>query len=173
MIKRSKYLVSLIMCTTTITTLCPPLKVFAADTLEGRKGEFSNVVAYSNKYLYDGYRDENEEENTVLYYNGKYSKLEDTDIYDDVKKYDSKYIELDNDGSENLFNLQTGKFEDESIEDKEDEIKNRLIRKLKGTDRYGEDVGKYINLDKRISSNKGSFGEVWYQYSVDYNGVDD
>lgn len=172
MLKRSKNILNLIILTTTITTLFPSLEVFAADTLEGKKGEFSNVIAYSNKYLYDGYRGD-EDEKTVLYYNGKYNELEDTDIYGDAKKYDSNYIELDNDRSKNLFNLQTSKFEDETIEDQEEKIKDKLIRNLKSTERYGDDVGKYVNLDKNISSNKGNFGEVWYQYSVDYNGIDD
>ncbi|CAI3555468.1 hypothetical protein [Clostridium neonatale] len=171
MIKRTNKILALIISATTATTLCPSVKVFAAETLKSKEGSFSNAVAYSNKYLYDGNR-ESEEEKTVLYSNGKYKELEDTDAYD-IEKYDNKYIELDDDNGKNLFNLQTGKFEDESIEDQEFDIKRKLIKELKDTDRYGEDVGKYLNLDKRISTNKESFGDVWYQYSVDYNGVDD
>ena len=171
MIKRTNKILALIISATTATTLCPSVKVFAAETLKSKEGSFSNDVAYSNKYLYDGNR-ESEEEKTVLYSNGKYKELEDTDAYD-IEKYDNKYIELDDDNGKNLFNLQTGKFEDESIEDQEFDIKRKLIKELKDTDRYGEDVGKYLNLDKRISTNKESFGDVWYQYSVDYNGVDD
>ena len=171
MIKRTNKILALIISATTATTLCPSVKVFAAETLKSKEGSFSNAVAYSNKYLYDGNR-ESEEEKTVLYSNGKYKELEDTDAYD-IEKYDNKYIELDDDNGKNLFNLQTGKFEDESIEYQEFDIKRKLIKELKDTDRYGEDVGKYLNLDKRISTNKESFGDVWYQYSVDYNGVDD
>ena len=78
---------------------------------------------------------------------------------------------MDNNGDEELFNLQTGQFESDSIEDREGDIKNKLIKKLKDTKRYGSDVGNYINLDKQISTNKSSFGDVWYQYSADYNGT--
>lgn len=169
MIKRTNKIIALIMSATTVTTLGSSINAFAADKLEGKEGDFSSAFAYSNKYLYDGSRGSDEDEQTVYYNNGKYNELEDTDAYDSSIKYDNKYIELDNDGNENLFDLQTGQFEDESIEDKELYIKKNLIKELKDTKRYGNDVGDYFQLGKRISTNKGSFGDIWYEYSADYN----
>lgn len=172
MIKRTNKIIALIMCTTTVSTLGSPINAFAADTLQSKDGDFSSAFAYSNKYLYDGYRGTDGDGQTVYYSNGKYNELEGADAYDDSIKYDNKYIELDNNGDENLFNLQTGKFEDESIQDQENDIKRNLIKELKDTKRYGSDVGNYLNLDKRIATNKGAFGDVWYQYSANYNGQD-
>lgn len=172
MIKRTNKIIALIMSITTITTLGSSITAFAADMLEEKEGDFSSAFAYSNKYLYDGYRGTDGDEQTIYYKNGKYYELEDVEAYDDSVKYDSKYIELDDDGNKNLFNLDTGKFEDESIQDQENNIKRNLIKDLKQTERYGSDVGEYLNLDKRIATNKGAFGDVWYQYSANYNGQD-
>lgn len=169
MIKRTNKMIALIMSATTVTTLGSSINAFAADALQSKEGDFSTAFAYSNKYLYDGYRGTDGDEQTVYYNNGKYNELEDADSYDNSIKYDNKYIELDNDGDEDLFNLQTGKFEGENIKDQELDIKRNLIKELKDTKRYGNDIGDYLQLGKRISTNKGSFGDVWYQYSADYN----
>ena len=53
MIKRTNKILALIISATTATTLCPSVKVFAAETLKSKEVSFSNAVAYSNKYLYD------------------------------------------------------------------------------------------------------------------------
>ena len=73
MIKRTNKIIALIMCATTITTLGSSIKVFAADTLEGKDGIFTMHVAYSNIYLYDGYRGTSGDEKTTYYSNGKYT----------------------------------------------------------------------------------------------------
>jgi len=172
MIKRTNKIIALIMCATTTTTLGSSIKVFAADTLEDKDGSFYNAVAYSNKYLYDGYRGTSGDEKTTYYNNGKYTELKDADASNEAIKYGNTDIQVDNDGVKELFNLQTGQFESESIEDQEPSIKNKLIKNLKNTKRYGSNVGNYLNLDKQIATNKSSFEDVWYQYSADYNGQD-
>jgi glucan-binding YG repeat protein len=169
MIKRTNKIIALITCATTVTTLGSSISAFASDKLEGKEGDFSTAMAYSNKYLYDGYRGTDGNEQTVYYNNGKYNQLENVGYYDDSQKYGSNYIELDDNGKQDLFNLQTGKFEDESIDDQELDIKRNLIKELKDTKRYGSDVGNYLQLGKRIATNKGTFGDVWYQYNADYN----
>ncbi|EHJ01900.1 cell wall binding repeat-containing protein [Clostridium sp. DL-VIII] len=173
MIKRTNKIIALIMCATTASTLDSPIKVFADDTLQDKDGSFYNAVAYSNnKYLYDGYRGSSGDEKATYYNNGKYTELEEVDASDEAIKYGSTDVQVDNDGVEELFNLQKGQFEGESIKDQESLIKNKLISKLKGTKRYGSDVENYLNLDKQIVTNKSSFQDVWYEYTADYNGQD-
>jgi FOG: Glucan-binding domain (YG repeat) len=169
MIKRINKIITLVTITTIVTTLSSSPIAFASDALQEKDGNFNASVAYSNKYLYDGYRGTDGEEQTIYYNNGKYNELENSDAYDDSIKYDNRYIELDNNGKEDLFNLQTGKFEGEDIEDQKFDIRRDLVKKLKETNRYGSNITDYLQLGDRISSNKGSFGDVWYKYTADYN----
>ena len=168
MIKRINKIITLITFTTVVTTLSSSPIAFASDALQEKEGEFNTALAYSSKYLYDGYRGTDGEEQTVYYNNGKYNGLDNADA-DNPIKYDNRYVELDNDGKEDLFNLQTGKFEGEDIEDQKLDIRRDLVKKLKETNRYGSNVTDYLQLGQRISNNKGSFGDVWYQYTTDYN----
>ena len=129
--------------------------------LSEKEGDFSNAIAFNNgKYLYDGYKDDND--SAIYYNNGKAdTKLEDIDDWDNFKKYSNKYVVDDDEGYK--INLDDGTVEDDYVgeDDNNDIVKSKLSTKLSKTQRYG----KNVNVEQVENINNNTFTDgIWYSY---------
>ena len=181
MFRRSSKLTAMLVAAAAVVSIVPAT---AAERLGTKDGNITNAVAFNGGYVYDGYK--NDDDDTSVYYNNGTKDVE-VDADEDyngypLEKYGTKYATIvDGNGNDlydnYLLDLSTGKIEDEeSLGDKEDNAINKLKTKLSKTDRY-KDADKDNNNNgvkvdstfKQILENK--YGEVWYQYdSEGYTG---
>lgn len=172
MLKKSMKITSLLVAAASISSMTPAL---AADRLGTKDGTITRGFAYADgKYVYDGYR--TDEDDAAIYFNdgNKDKQIDDYDDYDMDEDapifYGTKYVQVEDDGDYYLFDLSTGKIDDdESIQDKFDNAKSKLYTNLKKADRYSETKASG-SKDSGILSFKpileGKRGEVWYQYTA-------
>ena len=162
MFKRASKITSLLVAAAAVVSVTP---VNAVERLGTQEGTIETITPFEGNYIFDGYK--NDDQETSIYYNdGKEDKeLEDADDYDisDSVKYGKKYIVAKDGDDEYLLDLTTGQVDDESIEDKEDNIKSNLKSKLKKTDRYDNVETKDIELTKLFTN---TYGDVWYKYTA-------
>ncbi len=145
---------------TLATSLISMTSVASASTrLETLDGTFESVQAFSNgTYIYEGSKND-EQDYETYYFTGKNDVLIE-DVNGTGFKYGMFYIDFNDD--EKLFNLTTGKLEDDDSEEKLFQIENNFRRKvLKKADRY-KDVEE-MELIAKIGHD--IFGEVIYDYS--------
>lgn len=146
---------------TLATSLISMTSVASASTrLETLDGTFESVQAFSNgTYIYEGSKND-EQDYETYYFTGKNDVLIE-DVSGTGSKYGMFYIDFNDD--EKLFNLTTGKLEDDDSEEKLFQIENNFRRKvLKKADRY-KDVEE-MELIAKIGHD--IFGEVIYEYKL-------
>ena len=146
---------------TLATSLISMTSVASASTrLETLDGTFESVQAFSNgTYIYEGSKND-EQDYETYYFTGKNDVLIE-DVNGTGFKYGMFYIDFNDD--EKLFNLTTGKLEDDDSEEKLFQIENNFRRKvLKKADRY-KDVEE-MELIAKIGHD--IFGEVIYEYKL-------
>jgi len=175
MIKKMNKLTTLLLTATAFASIVPATSVNAATKLETLDGSLESVQAFDNgTYVYDGSKNDDQDKSLYFFNGTKDSEIEDVSSLDDAIKYSKNYLSFNN-SEETLFNLSTGKIEDETIQYKYDSMKSKLSSLVM------KKVKRYKNLDlaslnintAQISSNQ--FGDVWYEYSisdsnVEYNG---
>ena len=172
MLRKSTKVAALLVAAASITSIMP---ASAAERLGTKDGTITRGFAYADgKYLYDGYR--TDDDDAAIYFNdgNKDKQIDDYDDYDmnedDKIFYGTKYVMVENDGDNYLLDLSTGKIDDdESIQDKYDNAKSKLYTNIKKADRYS--VSKDLrDKDDAIVSFKpileGKKGDVWYQYTA-------
>lgn len=163
MFRRAK-LTSLIVAAASVISVMP---ASASTSIRAESGDFNSAVAYNGKYIYNGYKNENDNSVYVSDNSEKDKKIDNADDYSDYnEKYGSKYV-IAKDSSDNyLVDISSGKIEtNESIEDKQQDIANSLKKDLKKTDRYGKNVSVDTNDLERIPQKQ--FGDVWYKYTAE------
>lgn len=172
MLRKSTKVAALLVAAASITSIMP---ASAAERLGTKDGTITRGFAYADgKYLYDGYR--TDDDDAAIYFNdgNKDKQIDDYDDYDmneDEKIfYGTKYVMVEDDGDYYLLDLSTGKIDDdESIQDKYDNAKSKLYTNLKKADRYSSSKDEK-NKDDAIVSFKpileGKKGDVWYQYTA-------
>ena len=172
MFKRSTKLTALLVAAASVASVVPAT---AAQRLGTKDGTINRAFAYEDgKYVYDGYRTDDDDE--AIYFNNgdKDEEIDDYDDYDMDEEapiyYGTKYVQVEDDGDYYLLDLSTGKIDDdESIQDKFDNAKSKLYTNLKKADRYSESKDKK-DKDKAIIGFQqilqGKRGEVWYQYTA-------
>ena len=164
MIKRMNKVTSLLIAAAAVVSLIPATGVKAADRLETKNGTIESAIAFNGgKYIYDGYKTENDA--TGIYYNaGSADKLLEDFNPTSMDKYGSNYSKIMDGSDEYLVDLSTGTVLDETTADKMDSVKTKLKSALSKTDRYGkvsstDDIQLTQVLDKQ-------FGETWYEYTA-------
>ena len=183
MFRRSSKLTAILVATASMVSTATP--IMAAERLGNKEGTIDNARAFKSGYVYDGYR--TDDDDSALYFNNgeKDTDTDEDENYDDYSlvRYGEKYATVKDNNDDYLIDLSTGKIdEDESVEDKIDNAKNKLKTKLNKEDRYtffknGENdfnVVYTIDKDEQISLGSNEFvkilnnkyGEVWYQFSV-------
>lgn len=146
---------------TLATSLISVTSVASASTrLETLDGTFESVQAFSNgTYVYEGSKNY-EQDYETYYFTGKNDVLIE-DVSGTGSKYGMFYIDFKDD--EKLFNLTTGKLEDDDSEEKLFQIENNFRRKVvKKAARY-KDVEEMEFIAK---IGHDTFGEVWYEYKL-------
>ena len=171
MFKRSSKLTSLLVAVAAVVSVAPAAN--AAERLGTQEGTINTIVSFEGNYIFDGYKDDDQD--TSIYYNNGEAdtEIEDADDYEisGAEKYGDKYIVAKDGGSDDLedaylLDLTSGKIDEESISDKVDNIASNLKSKLKKTDRYGKDITKPV-LTKMFDN---TYGDIWYSYSYDSQG---
>ena len=166
MIKRTNKLTALLVAATSVASIAPMTSAHAATRLETLEGKIEAVQAFNDgKYIYEGYKDDSQD-NSIYFSNGtKDTEIEDVDNFD-FEVFGKDLVNFTQDDV--LFNLSTGKENDESKEEIEDlltmKFQSSIVKKV---DRYDEAT---INTDKVI--NAGQFGDVWYNYTATGSGVE-
>ena len=163
MFKRANKITALLVAAASVMSIVPAM---AADKLGTKDGTIDTAVAFKEgKYLYQGYR--TDDDDSGLYYNAgdKDKKLDDASEIDlAYGKYDDKFVEGKDGSNDYIVDLTTGKIsDDDTAVDLQETASTKLNNKLKKTDRYGN--AEIANLDlSRIKSNR--FGDVWYEYTA-------
>lgn len=172
MFRRSTKLAALLVAATSVASIVPAT---AAERLGTKDGTITRGFAYEDgKYIYDGYR--TDDDDAALYFNdgGKDKEIDDSDDYDLDEEapvfYGTKYVQVEDDGDYYLLDLSTGKIDDdESVQDKYDNAKSKLYTNLKKADRYSASKDQKDKDKAILSFNQileGKRGEVWYQYTA-------
>ena len=175
MFNRSTKLTALLVAAASIASSVPAM---AATKLANKEGTVENAVAFKDgKYLYQGYRTDDDEK--ALYYNAGDSdkKLDDADTlgYSEAGrtsfKYDDKYVAAEDSGDEYIVDLSTGKItDDDTVGDSLSTAETKLKTKLNKTDRYNKDnTGINTPTLTKVGSNR-TFEDVWYSYTATTTG---
>ncbi len=172
MFKRANKITALLVAATSVMSVVPAM---AATKLGTKDGTIEKAVAFSDgKYLYQGYR--TDDDDSGLYYNAgdKDKKLDDaSEIDTEYGKYDDKYVAAQDGNDKYIVDLSTGKIsDDDTPSDLQETAQTKLENKLKKTDRYNNDNVKVGTL-QTISSSTGvdEFEDVWYAYSASTGGA--
>lgn len=147
----------------TMASMIPVTGAHAAtNRLETKEGTINSAVALSDgKYVYNGYK--NDDQETGLYYSskGKDKEIEDTDI---VGKYGKKYVVL-NEDTDNLLDTSTGKIlEDEDFESSEENVKDAIYKKLRKIDSL--DITSREDIEITKVGNGDRFEDNVYRFEV-------
>lgn len=181
MFKRANKVTALLVAAASVMSIVPAM----ASTRLGVKDGHIKGQAYAfndGKYVYEGYRT-NDDDNGIYYNDGSADKEkanEDLKDYALAAKYGTKYAYAKDGNDQYLVDLSTGKIvDDETPEDKADEVKSKLRSALKKTDRYSltgswdtvnlgdQYAGTILSRDGYNLNVFGSqFGDVWYQYTA-------
>ena len=169
MFRRSSKLTAMLVAAAAVVSIVPAT---AAERLGTKEGNITNAVAFNGGYIYDGYR--TDDDDTSVYYNNGTKDVEvdadeDYDSYD-LSRYGTKYATVKDGEDVYLLDLSTGKIDDEeTIEDKVDNAKNKLKSKINKEDRYvdfkDEDKGD-STFESFNQVLQGKYGEVWYKYTA-------
>ena len=173
MFKRINKITALLVAAAAVVSIVPATGVSAAQRLGTKDGTIENAIAFKDgKYIYEGYR--TEDDNKSVYYNdgGKDKELDDltdavlyeTSATNQYGKYDTKNAIVWDGNDEYLVDLSNGKVSDEDLaSDIASTSENKLKSKLKKTDRYDNNNVNIIDF-KQITTDQ--FADVWYQYEA-------
>ena len=177
MFKRSSKMTALLVAAAAVVSIVP---ASASERLGTKDGTIDNARAYEGGYVYDGYR--TDDDDAALYYNNgsKDVNTDEDEDYDDytLERYGDKYATVKDGSDEYLLDLSNGKIDDEeTLEDKADNAKNKLKSKINKEDRYvffKDGENDFSKEDDKVVANTNSFarvlsdkyGEVWYQFSA-------
>ena len=177
MFKRSSKMTALLVAAAAVVSIVP---ASASERLGTKDGTITNARAYEGGYVYDGYR--TDDDDAALYYNNgsKDVNTDEDEDYDDytLERYGDKYATVKDGSDEYLLDLSNGKIDDEeTLEDKADNAKNKLKSKINKEDRYvffKDGENDFSKEDDKVVANTNSFarvlsdkyGEVWYQFSA-------
>ena len=174
MFNRSTKLTALLVAAASIASSVPAM---AATKLANKEGTVEHAVSYKDgRYLYEGYRTDDDDKG--LYYNAgdKDKKLDDvTEFNGDAFKYDDKYVSAFDGSDEYVVDMSTGKVtDDDNYSDVKDTTETKLQNKLKKTKRYklfDSNNKEYSDatLGNKVDGSK--FGDVWYEYEGTTEGA--
>lgn len=167
MLNKTTKLTALLVAAASVVSTMP---VMAATRLGTKDGTVEKGIAFKDgKYLFQGYRDD-DDDNGLYYNDGSKDKLlDDADEID--RKFDDKYVSVLDGDDYYVVDMETGKItDDDTLDDLESEAQTKLKNKLEKTDRY-EDVTLNFNSNnfKRVSDNR--FEDNWYSYQVTTSGA--
>ncbi|WP_146955535.1 N-acetylmuramoyl-L-alanine amidase family protein, partial [Clostridium butyricum] len=175
MFRRSSKLTAILVAAAAVVSIVPAT---AAERLGTKDGNIENATAFEGGYIYDGYR--TDDDDTALYYNNgtkdvNADKDEDYDTYD-LSRYGKKYATVKDGSDQYLVDLSNGKIDDEeTLDDKLENAKNKLKSKINKVDRY-EKFDAFVSNDKydkdkddqnyvvKVLDDK--YGDVWYKYKA-------
>ena len=142
------------------STIIPAVRVNASVKLEALDGTIYDARAFmSGKYVFDGYKGE-DQESGIYFFNGQ-EDIEIEDVESMGSRYGTNYINFKED--EVLFNLVTGKAEEDDEETRVSMMENKFRSSvMKKADRY-EDTPYLIQVGK---IGEDIFSGVWYEYIV-------
>ena len=166
MFNRSTKLTALLVAAASIASSVPAM---AATKLANKEGTVDRAVAYKDgKYLYEGYRTDDDEK--ALYFNAgdKDKKLDDADelakVGDVTTKFDDKFVSAKNGTDNYVVDMTTGKItDDDTLEDLESTAKTKLKNKLTKTERYDNITEDDFTINPVTA---GSFDDMWYSYET-------
>ena len=171
MIKRISKLNALLLTATAFVSIIPATSANAATKLETLTGTLESVQAFDGgKYIYDGYKDNNQDTSIYLFNGTKDIEINNVTSLEGAIKYGKNDLSFNN-SKKTLLNLSTGSVEDETIQDKYNFMKIKLsssvIKKVK---RYKDlDLASFNVNTTQLNSNQ--FGDVWYEYSINDSKV--
>ena len=167
MIKRINRINALIVIATSMVSITPVMAKTAE--LAEQDGAISKAIAYkSGKYIYEGYKNDNEK---GVYYNDGTSstsekKLDDIENLDNIEKFNGSYVSADPKENEQI-NLEDGSINNklDSVEDQENIAKGKLRTKLSRVTRYGGSVN--VKQIDSITKEGGFKNNIWYSYQAE------
>ena len=161
MIKRINKLTALMVTATAAASILPGVTAASAATkLETQEASFDSVQAFNGgKYLFDGYREDNQDSSTYLFDGSKDIEIEDVDG-EDYTKFGKNYLSFNN-SDKTLLNLETGKVDDDTAEDKIAYMQTKFNTTVfKKADRYS---GKTLDkIENQINADQ--FDDAWFEY---------
>ncbi|EKQ57722.1 MULTISPECIES: N-acetylmuramoyl-L-alanine amidase family protein [unclassified Clostridium] len=161
MLKKSNKITALLVMAASIISIVPAM---AADRLGTKNGTIENAIAFKDgKYLYEGYR--TDDDDMAIYYNAgdKDKKLDDATTFSTNAKFDNKYAMVEDGSDQYVVDLSSGKITDEdTATDLLDTAKTKLTTKLNKTSRYNK-AAQAVSLNK---IDAGKFADVWYEYTA-------
>ena len=170
MFKRSSKLTAMLVAAAAVVSIVP---ASAAERLGTKEGTIDNARAYEGGYIYNGYRTDDDDQ--ALYYNNgsKDVNSDEDEDYDNYSlgRYGEKYATIyDGDElyeNEYLVDLSNGEInDDESVQDKIDNARNKLKTKINKEDRYKGFKDNGSEFEDFSPILEGKYGEVWYQYKA-------
>ena len=161
MIKRMNKVTSLLVAAAAMVSVVP---ANAATKLAIKEGTIENAIAFDGGYVFDGYKND-EDDNAVYFNNGsKDSMLDDIEDVDALYKYGTKYVVAVDGNDQYMIDMSNGKVsDDDTAEDLAATIETKLNSYLRKTDRYENAGNTPVETVNKIS--KG-FSDVWYEYSA-------
>ena len=164
MIRRINKLTALMVAATSVASIAPVTSASAATKLETQEASIDSVQAFDGgKYVFDGYRTDDQDSSTYFFNGTKDIEIEDVDG-ESFTKYGKSFLNFDN-TDETLFNLETGKVDEDTVEDKIAYMQTKFNTSvIKKADRYDGLKLNDISSDDQINANQ--FGDVWYGYKV-------
>ena len=168
MFRRSTKATALLIAAASVLSIVP---ASAATKLGTKDGTVENAVAFADgKYLYQGYR--TDDDDNGLYYNSgdKDKMLDDADEI--IQKFDGKYLAVEDSGDQYVVDMSTGKISDEdTLEDMLSTVTTKLENKLSKTERYEDiDFDGTTNTIERITGN--TFQDDYYLFNVPATGTE-
>ncbi len=174
MINKSTKLTAILIAMTSVISTIP---ASATVKLGTKEGTIEKGVAFKDgKYLYEGYRSDDDDKG--LYYNDgdKDKMLDDADEID--RKFDDKYVSALDGDDYYVIDMTTGKItDDDTIQDLQDTAATKLANKLDGTDRYNKETFDFQDRSENPSAkatiervNDNKFEDTWYSYNITTDG---
>ena len=174
MINKSTKLTAILIAMTSVISTIP---ASATVKLGTKEGTIEKGVAFKDgKYLYEGYRSDDDDKG--LYYNDgdKDKMLDDADEID--RKFDDKYVSALDGDDYYVIDMTTGKItDDDTIQDLQDTAATKLANKLDGTDRYNKETFNFQDRAENPSAkatiervNDNKFEDTWYSYNITTDG---
>lgn len=173
MFKRSTKITALLVAAASIISTVPAM---AATKLANKEGTVENAVAFKDgKYLYEGYRTDDDDKGLYFNAENKDKVLDDATEFNGAPfKFNDKYVVAYDGNDEYVVDMSTGKVtDDDTYTDLKETATTKLVNKLKKTDRYEMTVNGEITSNATLGSKvEGSkFGDVWYEYTATTSGA--
>lgn len=170
MFNRTTKLTAVLLAAASVISTVPAM---ASTRLANKDGNIDHAVAFKDgKYLYQGYRTDDEDNGIYFNSGDKDKKLDDIDALvqdddDSVAKFDDKYVTAYDGSKEYVVDITSGKVsEDDLFSDVKDTAENKVQNRLKKTDRYSKDAGNGENATVTGSVAGTAFSKSWFEYEA-------